>query len=97
MTYECQCDWLTGECQAPPKCRAVEDALRLRAALHEIERLREQLRIMTGGADYWKEIERLREAIIQVRGFAHLMAENNWRDMQLYIERQCDVLPVNPH
>jgi hypothetical protein len=38
------------------------------------------------------ENEQLRASLIQVRGFASVMAENNWRDLRLHIERQCDVL-----
>lgn len=38
------------------------------------------------------EIERLRAALIQVRGFAQAMNENNWRDLRLHIERQTDCL-----
>lgn len=38
------------------------------------------------------EIERLRAALIQVRGFAKVMTQDNWADLRLHIERQCDVL-----
>lgn len=38
------------------------------------------------------EIERLRATLVQIRGFAHVMESHNWRDLQLHIERQCDVL-----
>lgn len=33
---------------------------------------------------------RLRAALTQIRGFAKVMDENNWRDLRLHIERQCD-------
>jgi len=36
--------------------------------------------------------ERLRAALIQIRGFAGVMAPTNWKDMKLHIERQCEVL-----
>lgn len=44
--------------------------------------------IMADAAD---EIERLRAAQDQIRGFAKVMDENNWRDLKLHIERQCAV------
>jgi hypothetical protein len=37
------------------------------------------------------EIANLRARLVQIRGFVSVMAENNWRDLQLYIERQTDV------
>lgn len=49
----------------------------------------------SGGPDAQKtarledEIERLRGIIVQIRGFAHVMSDNNWRDLQLHIQRQC--------
>jgi hypothetical protein len=43
-------------------------------------------------AEMCAEIERLIAALVQVRGFAHVMDESNWRDLRLHIERQCDVL-----
>ncbi len=36
------------------------------------------------------EIGRLRAAIAQIHGFASVMDENNWRDLRLHIERQCN-------
>lgn len=32
----CNCDWETGECQAPLGCKAVAEVSRLRAALREV-------------------------------------------------------------
>lgn len=39
-----------------------------------------------------EEIKRLRAALVQVRGYAAVMEPNNWRDLRLHIERQCNVL-----
>jgi hypothetical protein len=39
-----------------------------------------------------KVIANLRARLVQIRGFASVMAENNWRDLQLHIERQTDVV-----
>lgn len=38
------------------------------------------------------EIDRLTAALTQIRGFAHVMMADNWADLRLHIERQCDVL-----
>lgn len=38
------------------------------------------------------EIDRLLAALVQIRGFAHVMSEDNWRDLRLHIERQTDIL-----
>jgi hypothetical protein len=38
------------------------------------------------------EIKRLRAALIQVRGFAAMMDESNWRDLKTHISRQCAAL-----
>jgi hypothetical protein len=35
-----------------------------------------------------REIERLRAEFVQVRAFAKVMDENNWRDLSLRIQRQ---------
>ena len=32
------------------------------------------------------------DALIQIRGFAKVLSDNNWQDMRLHILRQCDVL-----
>jgi ferredoxin len=42
--------------------------------------------------DALAKIERLTAALEQVRGFAAIMADNNWLDCKLYIERQCSAL-----
>lgn len=34
----------------------------------------------------------LRAALIQIRGFVEVMEPNNWRDLRLHIERQCNVI-----
>ena len=54
------------------------------------ERVGDSLRMAFEAKD--AEIERLRAALIQVRGFAAIMAPNNWRDCKLYIEQQRLVL-----
>jgi hypothetical protein len=36
----------------------------------------------------YDEIERLRADLVQVRAFAKMMDENNWRDVSLRIQRQ---------
>lgn len=36
-----------------------------------------------------EENDRLLDALIQIRGFAVVMNETNWRDLKLHIERQC--------
>lgn len=38
------------------------------------------------------ESEKLKSAMIQVRGFAAVMGPNNWHDLRLHIERQTDIL-----
>ena len=38
------------------------------------------------------EIAELRAALIQIRGFAFVMNERNWRDLRLHIERQTDAV-----
>lgn len=42
-----------------------------------------------------EENERLRAALVQIRGFVHVMEAHNWRDLRAHIEFQCADVPLD--